>query len=133
MSSKNPHPHFNDRDTLDWHVTLEGAKESARRTGRMIFIEFGRKACSQCKSLVEAVLPRPDVSDLLQNHFVALAADADADDPEILRIASHLEDAMMLPFVMFTDAEGQFLDGYSGASTPPYLIKTLEKLIAQRQ
>lgn len=82
---------------------------------------------------MEAVIPRPDVAPLLQEHFVALAANADADDDAILALASRLEGAMMLPFVMFADAEGQFLDGYSGAASPPYLIKTLNKLIAQRQ
>ena len=32
---------------------------------------------------------------------------------------------MMLPFVLFADAEGNYLDGYSGVVTPPYLIKKL--------
>ena len=78
---------------------------------------------------MEAVIPRPDVAPLLQEHFVAVAADADADDDAILALASRLEDAMMLPFVLFADAQGSFLDGYSGTASPPYLIKTLNKLI----
>jgi hypothetical protein len=77
---------------------------------------------------VEGVVPRPDVAPLLQEHFVALAADADASDPGVMKIAMQLEGAMMLPFVLFTDAEGNFIDGYSGVVTPPYLKKTLEKL-----
>ncbi len=81
---------------------------------------------------MEAVIPRPDVADLLQNNFVALAADADGEDEAIIALASQLPDAMMLPFVIFADSEGQFLDGYSGAATAPYLIKTLNKLISQR-
>jgi hypothetical protein len=40
-----------------------------------------------------------------------------------------LEDAMMLPFVLFADADGNFLDGYSGVVAPPHLIKTLEKIV----
>ena len=133
MTAKQPHPHFDDRGTLHWYETLEGAKAAARESGRMIFIEFGRQACSQCRTLVEATVPRPDVADLLENHFVALAADADADDDAMLAIASRLEGAMSLPFVLFTDAEGQFLDGYSGAASPPYLIKTLKRLIETKQ
>ena len=38
----------------------------------------------------------------------------------------------MLPFVIFADADGQYLDGYSGVVTPPYLIRTLTKLIEAR-
>lgn len=77
---------------------------------------------------MQGVIPRPDVSALLQEHFVALAADADDPEPEVIELATKLEGAMMLPFVMFTDAEGQFLDGYSGVVTPPYLLRTLTKL-----
>jgi hypothetical protein len=68
------------------------------------------------------------VSELLQAGFVALAADADGEDPAVLKVAMQLEDAMSLPFVLFTDADGTFLEGYSGVVTPPYLIKTLQKL-----
>lgn len=39
---------------------------------------------------------------------------------------------MMLPFVLFADAEGAFVSGYSGVVTPPYLIKMLDELIAKR-
>ena len=63
---------------------------------------------------------------------MALAADADGEDPAILKIAMQLEDAMSLPFVLFTDADGVFLDGYSGVVTPPYLIKTLSKLTTKQ-
>ena len=78
---------------------------------------------------MEAVLPRPDVAPLLQEHFVGLASDCDAPEDEVLALAMQLEDAMMLPFVLFADAEGNFLDGYAGACTPPYLIKTLNKIV----
>ena len=63
----------------------------------------------------------------------ALAADADEAEQEVVQLAMRLEDAMMLPFVLFTDAEGNYLDGYSGAVTPPYLLKTVNKLIASRE
>ena len=77
---------------------------------------------------MEGVVPRPDVAPLLQEGFVALAADADAAEEGVMQLAMQLEDAMMLPFVLFADADGKFLDGYSGVVTPPYLIKTLQKL-----
>lgn len=77
-------------------------------------------------------MPRPDVAPKLQAHFVALAADADDPEQEVLDLALELEDAMMLPFVLFADAEGEFLGGYSGVVTPPYLIKMLDELIAKK-
>lgn len=38
----NAHPHFDDRGTLDWHVELARALETARAEGKHVFIEFGR-------------------------------------------------------------------------------------------
>lgn len=81
---------------------------------------------------MEGVFPRPDVAPVLAANFVGLAADADSAEEEVLQLAMRLENAMMLPFVIFVDAEGEFLDGYSGAVTPPYLLKTVNKLIAAK-
>ena len=72
---------------------------------------------------------RDGLSTVQQPHFVALAADADDPEPAVIELANKLEGATMLPFVIFTDAEGQFLDGYSGVVTPPYLLRTLNKLV----
>ena len=133
MSANHRHPYFDDRGTLDWYTTFAHAKAAARAAGKMIFIELGREACSQCRSLVQAVLPRPDVAPLLSAHFVGLAAEADDTEPEVEELAMKLEGAMMLPFVLLTDADGRFLDGYSGVVTPPYLIRTIQKLVPTQQ
>ena len=77
---------------------------------------------------MQAVIPRPDVAPLLQEHFIAVASDCDDPEQEVIELAQQLEDAMMLPFVLFADADGKFLDGYSGVVTPPYLIKKLTEL-----
>lgn len=128
MTDRKPHPHFDDRGTLDWHTRLEEALERAKAEDKKVFIEFGRELCSQCRTLVQNVIPRSDVAPLLQEHFVAVAADADQPEDAVLQLAMKLEDAMMLPFVMFTDAQGNFLEGYSGAATPPHLKKVLARL-----
>jgi hypothetical protein len=44
MSERRPHPHFDDRGTLDWHTTLADALAAARREGRRVFLEIGREA-----------------------------------------------------------------------------------------
>ena len=35
--------------------------------------------------------------------------------------------AILLPFIIFADANGAYIDGYSGVVTPPYLIKKLNE------
>jgi hypothetical protein len=39
-----PHPHFDDKGTLDWHVRWADALADAKATGRKLFVEFGREA-----------------------------------------------------------------------------------------
>lgn len=77
---------------------------------------------------MEAVVPRPDVAPMLQEHFVGVASDCDDPEDEVIGLAQELEDAMMLPFVLFAEADGTFIDGYSGVVTPPYLIKKLTEI-----
>lgn len=78
---------------------------------------------------MEGVVPHPAVAPVLGEHFVALAADADAAEREVVQLAMKLEGATMLPFVLFTDAEGRFLDGYSGAVGAPSFLETINQLI----
>lgn len=44
MSTRRPHPHFDDKGTLDWHTTLADALKSAALEGKRVFIEIGREA-----------------------------------------------------------------------------------------
>ena len=78
---------------------------------------------------MQAVIPRPDIAPLLQEHFVALAADCDNAEPEVEELAMKIPDAMMLPFVILTDHNGQYLDGWAGAVAPDVLKRMLESAI----
>jgi len=61
---------------------------------------------------------------------VALAADVDDAEPEVIELAQRLEEAMMLPFVLFADSTGQFLEGTSGSVQPTAFLETLKRLAA---
>jgi thioredoxin-related protein len=130
MSDRSSHPHFDDRGTLHWHTRFADALAAARAGNKKLFIEFGRELCGQCLSLVEGVVPRPDVAKLLKEHFVALAADADDAEAEVNELADNLQGAMMLPFVIFADSSGRYLDGYSGVVTAPFLLRKLNELVS---
>jgi len=67
------------------------------------------------------------VAPLLQQHYVVLAADVDLPEAEVHRLVFKLKNASMLPFVILADANGQFLDGLSGASDPARIRALLEK------
>jgi len=131
-NEKRKHPHFDDRGTLDWHTTFAEAKASAQRDGKLLFIDVGRELCGTCRTLVSAVLPRPDIAPLLQQHFVALAGDPDLPEAEVHRLLFKLRSATMLPFVILADAQGTFLDGISGVSDPQRIKDLLERALAAR-
>ena len=38
------HPHFNDGGTLSWTTKLADAQAAAKKSGKLIFIEYGREA-----------------------------------------------------------------------------------------
>ncbi|HKX46632.1 MAG TPA: thioredoxin family protein, partial [Planctomycetota bacterium] len=109
------HPHFDDRGAVVWQTRYEDALRAARAEGKRLFVEFGREQCGQCRALVQSVVPRPEIAALLTAHFVCLASDCDDPEPEVEALATALEDATMLPFVLFADADGRFLEGSSGA------------------
>ncbi len=44
MTTKRPHPHFDDRGTLDWHTGFADALAQAKRETKHVFIELGREA-----------------------------------------------------------------------------------------
>ena len=77
---------------------------------------------------MQGVVPHPEIAPLLQRGFVALASDCDDPEDEVIALAQNLEDAYMLPFVVFADAQGNFLGGSSGAVNPVAFKRTLEKL-----
>jgi len=127
------HPHFDDRGTLEWHARYGEALAAARAGRKLVFIEMGREACGNCRTLVQSIVPRPAVAALLRQHFVGLASDADDPEEPVLDLAmQHLADATMLPFVMFTDAQGGYLAGGHGAVDPAAFERTLRELVAGR-
>lgn len=80
---------------------------------------------------MQGVVPHPQIAPLLQSGFVAVASDCDDPEDEVLALAEQLEDAYMLPFVLFTDAQGHFLDGSSGAVNPMRFKQKIEELLAR--
>jgi hypothetical protein len=43
MASHRPHPHFDDKGTLDWHTRWSEAAAAARAAQKSVFIEMGRE------------------------------------------------------------------------------------------
>ncbi len=128
-ATKRPHPHFDDRGTLDWHSRFDSAQAQAKNEKKLLFIEFGREQCSNCRTLVQNAVPHGEVAPILARHFIALASDCDDAEDAVQDLSERLPDATMLPFLLLADSEGRFLVGSEGAQGPRALKELLLRAI----
>ena len=126
---RRPHPHFDDRGTLDWHTSWSEAILAARAEKKLLFIEFGREQCGNCRALIQGVVPHAEVAPILQQQFVALASDCDDPEDSVSALAEQLPDAMMLPFAIFADAQGRYIAGGEGAQSASGFKALLERVV----
>ena len=109
------HPYFQDSGTLDWSTTLDEATAAARSSGRLIFIEYGRLRCGNCKTTVERILPAKGLKARMSALCVGLAAECDTPDPRVEALfAKWLPTASILPFCALVTADLRWVDGWAG-------------------
>ncbi len=114
-SPASTHPYFDDAGTLTWFTRLEDAQAAARASGKLIFVEYGRRACCNCRTLVACVLPCPTVAPRMAKAAIGLAADCDEPDPRIAALFDkNLADAKLLPFVAFATPDLAWVTGWCG-------------------
>ena len=67
---------------------------------------------------------------LLEASFICVADDADNMTPALRALGvTHLANARMLPFLLVTDAEGNWLAGASGGTTPGAFMRLLQSAL----
>jgi hypothetical protein len=122
-----PHPHFDDGGTLHWYTKLADAQAAAKREGKLVFIEYGRQVCGNCRALAESVLPAADVKARLAALAVGLAADCDAPENAVEQLMrANLSGASALPFVAFVTHDGRWVTGYAGYKDTAGFLKVLD-------
>lgn len=110
-----PHPYFRDAGTLDWRTSLDEAAAAARSSGRLIFIEYGRRKCGNCRATVETILPSSTIKARVSALCVGLAAECDTPDPRVEALfARWLPTASILPFCALVTADLRWVDGWAG-------------------
>lgn len=122
--SADPHPYFQDQGTLSWCTCLDKARSAAQSSQRLIFVEYGRRECRNCRILVERILP--NVKDRIGAACVGLAADCDEPDPRIEAIfRKAMPDASMLPFVGILTPDLVWVTGWQGGVGADEVVKHL--------
>ena len=127
------HPYFDDKGTLAWHCDLPSAQAAARASGRLVFIEYGRRACGNCRVLVQRVMPQPCVKARLSSVCVGLAADCDEPDPVVTAVFHKaMPDASLLPFVAVVTPDLEYVTGWSGSMDVDGCARQMDKIDAWR-
>ncbi|MEQ1632626.1 MAG: thioredoxin family protein [Planctomycetota bacterium] len=109
------HPHFDDGGTLAWQTTFAAAKEAAAKADKLIFVQYGRAACGNCRVLVTEVLTNSAIKQRLGEVAIGYAVDCDQPDSDIRdMLLSKIPDAKMLPFIAFLTPTGEWVNGASG-------------------
>jgi len=123
--SADPHPYFQDQGALSWCTCLDKARAAAQASQRLIFVEYGRRECRNCRILVERILPNLKAG--LGAACVGLAADCDEPDPRIEALFRRaMPDASMLPFVAIVTPDLQFVTGWQGGIGADEVVRHLD-------
>ncbi|MCB1243361.1 MAG: hypothetical protein R3F31_11215 [Verrucomicrobiales bacterium] len=102
---------------------LQSALDTAKKDGKMLFVLYGREACSNCQALRTYI----DKKDLRLSSTKFVIAEVNCDDPAtsaLFRSTFHVEGST-LPFVAVASAEGKQLAARSGYGT----VKDYESLL----
>lgn len=122
------HPHFDDKGALAWQTKFSDAKAAAKVADKLIFVEYGRAACGNCRALAESVLTTAKVKERIGALAIGLAADCDEPESDLQTLLrTNLPDAKTLPFVAFLTPEGTWVDGGSGYQDVAEMLAMIER------
>jgi hypothetical protein len=129
MASDGRHPWFDDGRAVRWHTRLADALEEARTSNRRVFVCWGGARCTGTRHLVERVITKSEIADFLNQHFVALACDAEHADPELARMHASLARREPTPVAMYLDAEGHLRHSTAGGRPAAVLLNDMQEAL----
>lgn len=102
------------------NITLSKAKEMAKESGKMIFIDAYTSWCGPCKKMAATSFVDEEVGQLFNEKFINLKIDMekDADGPETARLYK----VMAYPTLLVIDADGKLIKQKIGFMTADQLI-----------
>ncbi len=117
------HPWFNDRARVPWHARLADARAAA--DGKRVFVLVGRASCGGSRALVERTITKDEIAEFLNGHFVAVAADADAPDPDLAALLPSLPRREPTPLCLYLAPDGRLLLSTAGGRPAAVFLNDL--------
>ena len=113
---------------IQWRQWGKTPFEQARQTDKLIILDVGIEGCTACRWMDEFTYTHSEVIKLIDEHFIAIVADAEA-QPDIGERYSDWS----WPATVFMTADGTQILALAGNRRPDNFIPILEKIIEQKQ
>jgi len=108
------HPYFHDERAVPWRARLADGLAAAGESGRRVLVVYGRASCAASRALVEKTIGKGEIAEYLDRHFVAVAADAEAVEPEVAALVAGLPKREPTPLCIYLDRDGRALHSTAG-------------------
>lgn len=126
------HPFFLDRHAVAWHAHLGEARTAATATGRHIFILHSRPGCEASRSLVEKIIVKDEIAEVLREHFVCVASDARALEDEVSALLGALSKQEPTPLCIYLASDGRLLHSTAGGRPAAVLLRDFTEALARK-
>jgi len=109
---------------VDFTNNLAKAKKQAAAEGKPYFIDFMASWCMPCRWMDETTFSDPQVSNYINQNFIAVKVDIDDFDGFALKQQYNVK---LLPTILFFDANGKLLAQYEESLAPTKMLKILSQ------
>ena len=119
------HPYFDDKNTIPWHTTLAPALAEARVEDKRVLVSWGLRTCPGTRTMIEKTIWKEEIAEYLLEHFIAVAASADAADPDIAALLPLLPKSAPTPLTIYLSADGHVIHSTAGARPASVLLQDM--------
>lgn len=119
-----------EKSDIEWIGSESEGLELARKSGKLMIIDFWASWCPSCRQLDRETFVDPRVEEVIIRDFVAVKVDATSfSSTEVQRLVRKYE-VPGLPTIIFTDSKGRFLKEVSinGFVNADELLKKVNEL-----
>ncbi|HEX2570091.1 MAG TPA: thioredoxin family protein [Polyangia bacterium] len=126
------HPFFLDRHAVPWHSRLDEARAAAAASRRHIFVLHSRPGCEGSRALVEKIIVKDEIAEVLREHFECVASDVRAPDDEVTRLIGALPKQEPTPLCIYLASDGRLLHSTAGGRPAAVLLRDLTEALARK-
>ena len=131
-SQPGPHPHFDEQRTTPWYRALEPGLAAAQASGRRVLLQVGRRSCGGSRALIEKTLPKEEIAEFVNEHFVCVAIDSDQPSEAVAALLAQAPRHEPTPVCLYLSADGRLLHSTVGGRPAAVFLRDLTEAQARR-